>query len=842
MLTSKAAPAFKHVLCVYPYRSDLRGVGFVPPLGLEYIAAVIEPFALSLDLVDLRYEPGHTRDFLRPETELVCFSVNWDCDAAFMRDEICSVPPGILTVLGGRHASEDPERWLTLCPNVAVVVRGDGEEIVEELCRGVPLESIAGISFRRDGRIIHNAARKLGPVRNDITPLRRLRRQPYPVLLGGLNFGLEVELASGSRGCPFNCTFCSFSRNPWGEKRAWSGRSPESVVEELAAISAPVVMFVDDLFTCDMNRVERICDLILQRGIRKKYVVNARLEIARHPEVLRKMVRAGFVGLLVGIESAQDKTLRACAGRRALDFLRRPGIMAAGSASSRTFRQAGDMAEKTPQPEAPAPAHGKPSALLDTRVIYCGDNLEQLRKLPAGCVDLIYIDPPFNSNRNYEAFWGETREKRAFEDRHASTEAYIQFMQPRCVELHRVPKPTGSFYYHCDWHASHYVKVMVDRIFGENQFQNEIIWKRTTSHGDSQTWSRVHDTILFYTASDTFTWNPQHAPHGEEYLATKYKYQDADGRRYMLDNMTSPNPRPNMMYEWKGHSSPEKGWRYSKETMAKLDVEGRIWYPDDKSKRPRLKRYLDEMPGMPITTIWTDIWPINSQAAERLGYPTQKPLALMERVIKSSTSPNDIVLDAFCGCGTALVAAETLGRQWIGIDISPTACRVMAKRMRDVCKLKEDENLWRIGRGFVVRDLPWTEEQLPKIPPFEFENWAVIALGGISNKAQVGDAGIDGRIYPVSAMPEKADKSQLAFMDDWYPIQVKQREKISRPDVDAFETAMQRANRKIGFMVAFDYSSDALAEIDGFFRRTGLIIRALAVKDILEERLAQKLA
>ena len=147
--------------------------------------------------------------------------------------------------------------------------------------------------------------------------------------------------------------------------------------------------------------------------------------------------------------------------------------------------------------------------------------------------------------------------------------------------------------------------------------------------------------------------------------------------------------------------------------------------------------------------------PINSQAQERLGYPTQKPLALLDRIIKASSNPNDIVLDAFCGCGTALVAAENLGRQWIGIDISPTACRVMAKRLRDVCHIREDEKLWRAGHGFVVRDLPWTEAQLRKIPPFEFENWAVIALGGIPNKAQVGDMGIDGRIFPVHATPKK---------------------------------------------------------------------------------------
>jgi hypothetical protein len=211
------------------------------------------------------------------------------------------------------------------------------------------------------------------------------------------------------------------------------------------------------------------------------------------------------------------------------------------------------------------------------------------------------------------------------------------------------------------------------------------------------------------------------------------------------------------------------------------------------------------------------------------------------------------------------VAAENLGRQWIGIDISPTACRVMAKRLRDVCRLREDDDLWRIGRGFVVRGLPWSVEQLHKLPPFEFENWAVIAIGGIPNKAQVGDHGIDGRIYPVSAIPsrkrvaqpppagESAGKSQpmaavphaqaeLDFMDDWYPIQVKQKEKAGRPDIDSFEAVMTREDRKKGFFVAFDYSSDALTEADAFFRKTGKIIIPLTVKDILEEQIAQKLS
>jgi Restriction endonuclease len=183
-----------------------------------------------------------------------------------------------------------------------------------------------------------------------------------------------------------------------------------------------------------------------------------------------------------------------------------------------------------------------------------------------------------------------------------------------------------------------------------------------------------------------------------------------------------------------------------------------------------------------------------------------------------------------------------LKRQWIGIDVSPTACRVMAKRLRDDCALPEDEKLWKAGRGFIVRDLPWTEEKLRKLPPFEFENWAVIALGGIPNKAQVGDMGIDGRIYPVSAMPAKdGPNADLAFMDDWYPVQVKQKDKAGRPDIDAFEAAMIRTERKKGFFVSFDYSSDAIAEAGRFFQKEHRVIVPFTVREILDERIALKL-
>lgn len=489
------------------------------------------------------------------------------------------------------------------------------------------------------------------------------------------------------------------------------------------------------------------------------------------------------------------------------------------------------------------------SSLVDTRVIYCGDCLDRLRTLPDHCVDLIYLDPPFNSNRNYEVFWGETKEKRSFEDRHASTQAYIDYMRPRCVELGRVLKKAGSFYYHCDWHASHYVKVMLDQIFGENNFVNEIMWKRQTSHNDakqgSKHYGRLHDTLLFYSGgSEDYTWNQQYVPLDASYIASHYSQKNEDGRPFQWGDLRAP-----------GGAAPSKGnphykvlgvdgyWRFTQEKMEQFIREGRVAIPAGGSV-PRYKRYLDESKGLPVGSVWDDINPINSQAKEALGYPTQKPLPLLERIIKTSSGTNDIVLDPFCGCGTALVAAQNLGRQWIGIDVSPTACRVMAKRMRDVCHVREDEALWKAGRGFVVRDLPWSEEQLRKIPPFEFENWAVIALGGIPNKAQVGDMGIDGRIYPVSAVPAKASTKDPAFdfMDIWYPIQVKQRDKAGRPDIDAFEAVMTRTDRTKGFFISFAFSSDALREIDAFFRKSGKVIIPLTVREILDEHLATKLA
>jgi DNA modification methylase len=485
------------------------------------------------------------------------------------------------------------------------------------------------------------------------------------------------------------------------------------------------------------------------------------------------------------------------------------------------------MAKRT----QPADTEARPSfSSLDTQVIYCGDNLEQLRKMPAGFVDLIYIDPPFNSNRDYEVFWPEKAQKRAFEDRHESTRAYIDFMRPRCVQLHRVLKSTGSFYYHCDWHSDSYVRVMLDQIFGEAQFRSHIIWQRTTSHNDAKRqWGAVNDSIYFYTKSKSYNFNCQYRGYDKSYLSGKYRYQEPDGRVYRLSDLRSPQPRPNLMYTYKGYKPHPNGWAVSREKMEQLEAEGRLHFPKNPDGRIELKRYLGERKGMPIGNVWTDIAPVNSMASERIGFPTQKPVPLLERIVKASSEPQDILLDAFCGCGTALIAAEKLGRRWIGLDISPTACRVMAERLEKDCGLRQ-------GTDFEVRDMPRSEDQLRQLPPFEFENWAVLALGGIPNAAKVGDWGIDGRIYPVDAMPDAREaEGKLGFMDHWYPIQAKQVDKARRPVVDSFVAAMIRAGRSKGYLVSFGFSPEAQAEIRAVRERSGQKIVPITVREILEK-------
>ncbi len=420
--------------------------------------------------------------------------------------------------------------------------------------------------------------------------------------------------------------------------------------------------------------------------------------------------------------------------------------------------------------------------------LYYGDNLDILRRYIADeSLDLIYLDPPFKSNQDYNVLFAEqngsrsTAQIRAFEDtwrwdqgaeaayeevvelggkvsdtmqalreilNESDMMAYLAMMAPRLIELRRVLKPTGSIYLHCDPTASHYLKILMDAMFGPANFQNEIVWKRTTTHSDSRTWSRVSDTLLFYTKSERFTWNIPREKHSDDYLASKYRYDDGDGRVYRLDNMTSPNPRPNMMYAWKGFPYPPKGWRYSKETMARLDEEGRIWYPKrpdgtlDTSKRPQLKRYLEEMEGGVMGTIWTDISPINSQAQERLGYPTQKPEALLERIIQASSDKGDTILDPFCGCGTAIAVAQRLSRHWVGIDVTHLAIGLIKNRLRDTFPNIPLPRV--IGEPVTFQEAQALAEQ----DPYQFQWWALGLVGARPVEQKKGaDRGIDGRLY-----------------------------------------------------------------------------------------------
>lgn len=429
-----------------------------------------------------------------------------------------------------------------------------------------------------------------------------------------------------------------------------------------------------------------------------------------------------------------------------------------------------------------------------TNKLYYGDNLDILRDrdyFPNECVDLIYLDPPFNSSRNYNVLfkdesgrqsdaqitafedtwhWGETAEAtyadllidspprvaKAIEALRLivgtnQMMAYLVMMTARLVELHRVLKPTGSLYLHCDPTASHYLKIILDTIFGAENFRNEIIWKRTSTHSDSKRWSSVSDTILYYTKTNKFTWNPVFSDHDDDYLAKKYVHDDDDGRgRYSLGDMISPNPRPNMMYEWMGFPSPANGWRYSKETMQKLHDENRIYYPKSKNNRPRLKRFLNEMQGRIMDNVWTDIFPVNSQAKERLGYPTQKPEALLERIIQASSNPGDVVLDPFCGCGTAIAAAQKLGRTWIGIDVTHLSVALMKYRLRDMFDLKQGIDYQVVGEPEDVGGA----RQLAQDDRYQFQWWALSLvaarpLGGEAGSKQGKkgtDRGIDGEI------------------------------------------------------------------------------------------------
>lgn len=328
-----------------------------------------------------------------------------------------------------------------------------------------------------------------------------------------------------------------------------------------------------------------------------------------------------------------------------------------------------------------------------------GDNAHVLASLAdelAGQVDLIYIDPPFDSRQDYKvriavgdasadeslAKIQSVIEDKAYRDTWgAGVESYLQMLYTRLILLRELLSDRGSIFLHLAPNVSHLARVLMDEIFGTENFRAEIIWKRTTAHSDTKDFGTVHDSILCFSKTQDHIWNPQFRPYDESYIASHYTQVEPDGRRYRLSDMSSPNPRPNLTYEWKGHSPPAYGWRYSKERMAELDARGRILYPTSKTQRPFLKRYLDDMPGMPIGDVWEDVFAINPQAKERLGYDTQKPEALLKRVIESSSDPGSIVLDCFVGSGTTAAVAEQLGRRWVAVDIGRFAIHTTRKRL-----------------------------------------------------------------------------------------------------------------------------------------------------------------
>jgi len=337
------------------------------------------------------------------------------------------------------------------------------------------------------------------------------------------------------------------------------------------------------------------------------------------------------------------------------------------------------------------------------RSLWTGDNLPILRGMNTASVDLIYLDPPFNSKRDYAAPIGSEAAGAEFKDtwslsdidaewanlieaKHphlyrvllaamtASDKSYLIYMAARLLELHRVLKPTGSIYLHCDPTMGAYLKLLMDAVFGRRRFRNEIVWKRFNFHADAKRFGTITDRLLFYAAGDECTSNPVRVPYSAEYIASKFRHEDGDGRRFRLDNLNPPGGR-GPVYEFHGVT---KAWRMTREKMEALDAEGRIY---TKSRVPQLKRYLDEMPGQAVPKIWTDVPPINPAAKERVGYPTQKPLALLRRIVAASSNEGDIVLDPFAGCATACIAAEDLGREWGGIDVSAKAAELVRFRL-----------------------------------------------------------------------------------------------------------------------------------------------------------------
>ena len=454
--------------------------------------------------------------------------------------------------------------------------------------------------------------------------------------------------------------------------------------------------------------------------------------------------------------------------------------------------------------------------------LYYGDNLSVMREhIKDESVDLVYLDPPFNSNADYnvlfrapdgrespaqiEAFadtwhWNETAE-RAFDEtvKSGNTDAadllvamlkflgrndmmaYLAMMAVRLIELHRVLKRTGSLYLHCDPTASHYLKILLDAVFWKENFRNEITWKRTSAHSDGGRYGKNTDTILFYSKSDHWIWNQQCVEYEDKYRK-RFRFSDPDGRLWMDDNATAKGlSGGGYEYEYK---SAKSLWRYPLETMKRLDAEGRLHFT--RTGGIRLKRYLDEAKGIPLQALWDGIPPINSQAQERLGYPTQKPVALLERIIGASSNEGDVVLDPFCGCGTSVHAAQKLGRRWIGIDVTHLAISLIEKRLKDAFP----------GVAYEVHGVPKDVDgaaDLARRDKYQFQWWAVSLVDAVpfAGKKKGADGGIDGIVY-FKPDPKTTERAIVS---------VKGGESVSVAMIRDLKGVLDRENAPIGIFV-----------------------------------------
>jgi DNA modification methylase len=498
--------------------------------------------------------------------------------------------------------------------------------------------------------------------------------------------------------------------------------------------------------------------------------------------------------------------------------------------------------------ESPPTIQGNISYMPEN-TLYYGDNLEVMRKyLPDASVDLVYLDPPFNSNRDYNLLFREQSGEpaqgqiKAFTDTWQWSEraydtfcqtcavpalvelvqgfvrtlgrnditAYLVMMAPRLVELHRVLKPTGSLYLHCDPTASHYLKVMLDVIFGARNFRNEIVWKRTGAHGGAKRWGPVHDIILFYTKSDQYLWNRVYEPLDRDYIEGFYRYTDERGR-YQLVSLTGAGvTKGDSGKPWRGVDPTQVGRHWAvpqsiveqlvgkeraqqmsvQEKLDLLDSAGYIVWPA-RGRVPRYKRYLEMSEGNPIQDVITDIQPIGAHARERLGYPTQKPLALLERILQASSNAGDTVLDPFCGCGTAIVAAQKLNRRWIGIDITHLAIALIKYRLSDMFNLQENTDYRVVGEPTTVAEARALAQQ----DRDEFQKWAIglIPRARPYQDKKGKDTGIDGVLYFKDDL--KDPKRAL--------IQVKSG-RVSVKDVRDFLWVLEREGATLGLFVSLE--------------------------------------